>query len=277
MILLFLNWFGVIVLHPPYTQRGFPGHVLDCARHTTTKRVQVLHLPPTRSYLRRDAWPQTLWCHRRHLCRWPTHRLRECGDWWRLPGWRWEELIFSLRASQSAQPAHETTDERLNLASCQTCTSGSKDGCLKKKRILVFWSENKQLGSANLKSAHTALNCVFTVNTWAPTSRNTLLMFKQYLLVFQSEVTQIIELILQVHITVQTQVIFGSSDTFINIFLISVPLHISDVTGMVKQMNLKNKWWYIVIYIQKIGNAKNIQTCQSMTKHNFCLALSNFL
>lgn len=34
-------------------------------------------------------------------------------------------------------------------------------------------------------------------------------MFKQYLLVFQSEVPEIIELIFRVHITVQTQVIFG--------------------------------------------------------------------
>lgn len=100
-------------------------------------------------------------------------------------------------------------------------------------------SENKQLGSANLKSAHTAPNCVFTVNTRAPTSINTLLMFKQNLLVFQSEVPQIIELIFQVHITVQTQVIFGVF--FATFIMISVPLHISDVTGMVRHMNLKNK------------------------------------
>lgn len=158
MILLFLHWFEVIFLHPPYTQRGFPGHVLDCARHTTTKRVQALHLPPTGSYLHRDAWPRTLWCHRRHLCRWPRRHLGECGDWWRLPGWRWEEPTFSLRASQSAQPARETTDERLNLASCRTCTSGSKDGCKKKKKKRI-WKQTTRV-SQSQKCTHSSELCV---------------------------------------------------------------------------------------------------------------------
>lgn len=163
--ILFFDLCAVKILYPPYTQRGFLVHVLGCAQHTATKRVRGLHLPPTRSSLHRDAWPQTVWCRRRHLCRWPRHHLQECGDWWPLPGWRWEELSVSLCSSPSARPAQEMTAERCNL---WTIVRARQKG----GKTRIFWK------TTSLKKMNPS---------FASFNINILVMFEQ-LLVFQSEV-----------------------------------------------------------------------------------------
>lgn len=196
--ILFFDLCAVKILYPPYTQRGFLVHVLGCAQHTATKRVRGLHLPPTRSSLHRDAWPQTVWCRRRHLCRWPRHHLQECGDWWPLPGWRWEELSVSLCSSPSARPAQEMTAERCNLWTIVRARQKGgktrifwKSTSLKKMNPSFLVWKPKALIKQNLRSVHRQTHthkpepCFHCLH--ASFNINILVKFEQ-LLVFQSEV-----------------------------------------------------------------------------------------